>query len=157
MVRDRRLEAAFSGVAEAILPDEEMALLDAVRGVVRHDVTLRPEVVGQAAPQTETLLILGTASTGTNVGTAFRLPANAKITRLDADAHTAPSGGEFTAELTADGGAIDDAKVTIQPGITTGGSNVGTVVSGGVWLRLDCTADNGAADISITVTYRVTG
>lgn len=156
-MRDRTLEAGFADVAAAILPDEELELLDAVRAVVREDRTLRAEVVGRAAPQTETLRITGTASTGTNVGTSARLPADVVISRIDADAKTAPSGGEFTAELTADGGAIDGASVTIQPGQTTGGSNVNTAVAGGVWLRLDCTAANSAANISITVTYRVTG
>ena len=153
---DRRLTASFRDLAEVLVPEEELEIINAARAVIRGDATLRSEVVGQALLLPLTFRISGTAAVGTNVAEMIRLPQNATISRVDADAKTAPSGGEFTAQLTADGAAVSGASVSIVAGQTSGGSNVGTAVSAGARLSLDVYAANLAANISITVTLRVT-
>ena len=153
---DRRLTANFRDLAEALVPEEELEIINAARAVIRGDATLRSEVVGQALLLPLTFRIAGTAAIGTNVAEMIRLPQNATIARVDADAKTAPSGGEFTAHLTADGALVSDARVSIAAGETSGGSNVSTAVSAGGRLGIDVLAANSAANISITVTLRVT-
>lgn len=153
---DRRLMSAFGGVAESLIPDELIDSVRTTRAVARNDDTLRPEVVGTALLIPLSFQIPGVAATGTNVANMIRLPQNAIVTRIDADAKTAPGGGPFTAQLTANGAAVDDARVSIDDGATNGGSNVGASLSAGARLGINVTAANGAANISLTVTVRVT-
>lgn len=153
---DRRLVAAFADVAANLVPEELIDSVRTTRAVARQDATLRPEVVGTALLLPLSFHIAGPAAAGSNVSTMIRLPQNALVSRIDADAKIAPSGGEFTAQLTADGATVEGARVSIADGATRGGTNVGTALAAGAGLGINVTAANGAADISLTVTVRVT-
>lgn len=151
---DRILVSKLAAVAEAILPEEELQMMAAVRGTIRPDATMRPEAVGQAAQQTATLQIIGTAAVGTDVATNTHLPQAAVIDRVLAYAKTAPSGGEFTAVITANG--VEVTRVTIPAGTTSNPSiGVNTPVTANAVLGANVTAANGAADVALSVIYRV--
>jgi|SRR5690606_9012983 len=97
--------------------------------------------------------IVGSASTGTNVVIPRRMPQGGRAVRLDAVARNAPVGGPFIATLYADGAPV--GSVSLPSGETSGGSNVSTTIPPGAVLTWNVTAANSAANVCLTLVYRV--
>lgn len=114
---------------------------------------LRAAAVGAAVLLTRDFEITGTATTGTSGTVPRRMPQSGRAVRLDASAGTAPSGGEFTAQLYANGSLV--GSVSISNGETAGGSNLNATISAGAVLTWNVTTANGAADVGLSLVYRV--
>lgn len=149
---DRRLVRAFDRFARAALPDEVLRQEQATRSVINLDATVDPAALGTALSLTRDFDISGAVGTGTNVAQQRRVPQAVALWQLRADARTAPSGGECTLVLAADGVTV--GTVSISAGATVGVSPLSAPVAAGALLTLNCTADNGAADISVCVAMR---
>lgn len=128
--RDKVIDAAFDG-----------------RG------NLRASAVGAAVLSTRDFEITGTASTGTSVVIPRRMPQAGRAVRLDVTARSAPVGGEFTAALYANGAIV--GTVSLESGQTANGSNVSAVIPAGAVLTWNVTSANSAANVGLTLVYRV--
>lgn len=96
--------------------------------------------------------ITGAASIGTNVAPPRRMPQDARIVRLDALARSAPTTGEFAARCFANG--VEVGTVSIPNGSTSNGSVVSFQSAAGDVLTWNVISANGAADVTLSVSYR---
>ena len=113
---------------------------------------LRPGALTLALLLSRDTEITGAAAVGSNMVPPRRMPQDARIVRLDALARTAPTTGEFTARCYANGTEV--GTVSIPNGSTSNGSVVSYQSSGGDVLTWDVLAANGAADVTLSVSYR---
>lgn len=121
--------------------------------VVGSDGNVLPESLQTVTPiLTRDWWLPGSLSTGTNQGAEYRLPQGGTAVTIHARVKTAPSGGEFQADVLASGVVIDN--VSIAAGETTGTSVMNTAVPAGGVLTLNLVAVNGAEDATVSLYYR---
>ena len=116
---------------------------------------IREEAVASAISVPIALDVAGALSAANDIGPARWAVQAVTIWQVRARVKTAPSGGECTLWLAADGTRI--ASVTIQAGATSGVSPVAADVDPGAMLTVDATVVNGAADLSLQIATRPRG
>ena len=118
---------------------------------------IREEALPETFTFSEHLTIPGTVTVGTDRSATLPVMGQrGRLRTLVARAKTAPSGGECTVILTANG--VDVAAVTLQPGETKRATPVASaIVDAGADLQCRVTAANGAADITITAIFTPSG
>jgi hypothetical protein len=140
-------------VAGSILPPAYIAAILAAERAIDSQGYVRPGSLLLALRQHIRLEIRGTAIEIESAALPDRVPSSAVKVRLDAYAVKPPSGGPFVATVHADGEPIGTVK--IGAGVNSGGEATIAKIPVGAWLNASVEAANGAANISIVITYRL--
>lgn len=142
-------------VMPALLPDTQRRVRQQVRTsqVVGDDGNVLPESLSTVtAIIPERWFFAGTPTTGTNKGGEYRLAQAATSLVIDARVKTAPTGGEFQADVLVSGVVIDN--VSIAAGEFSGTSVMNTSLPAGGVLTVNLVSVNGAADATVSIYYR---
>lgn len=157
MVDNQRLRDAAREVARAVRTYEERQKDAAVFAAFDHAGGLKPEALRRSLPPYMLVWWLpGTVTAASNVGAEVPLSGDVRVTHLVVRAKTAPGGGECTVRLTANGSEV--VRASLPPGATSGRSRVDADRqhrSAGETLRVDVVTANGAANVTVTVSYTV--
>lgn len=157
MTDNQRLTEAMRPVARAILPAAEQRKQASVHAAFKDSGDVKPEALERSLPPLmHTWWLSGAVSAGSNVNAEIPLSGSIRITDLAIRAKTAPSGGELTVRLTANGAEV--STVSIQPGQTSGHSPISganAIRPAGDVLRIDVVSANGAANVTVADTYTV--
>jgi hypothetical protein len=142
--------SAFDRVAQAQV--RRQARMDQVVGA---DGNVLPESLTTTTPLlSRDWWLSGAVTTGTNKGAEYRLPQAGTAVTIHARVKTAPSGGEFQADVLVSGVVIDN--VSIAAGDYTGTSAMNVALPAGGVLTVNIIAANSAADATISLYYRPT-
>jgi hypothetical protein len=154
--REQRLRDILRRPLEDVIAPRSQSRLATISTAFDRTGKVRPDALSSALLLARDVTVGGTASTGTAVAAPLRMPQAARVVRLYADARTAPSVGEYTADLYANGGYV--ASVSIASGLTAGVSSVSlpeALVESGALLTWNVTAASGAANVTLSIIYRV--
>ena len=156
---DRTMVDKLDGWARAMLPDDVLEQEQANRAVVRRDNTVDPDAIGSVLTVPIYLAIDGALTAANTIGGATaraRVLQDVTIRQVWLDAGTAPTApNSCTVWIVADGTRKIEA--SLAAGITTGVSPASVDINAGALLTVDCTAANGAADVSIAIATRPRG
>lgn len=141
-----------TGVFRTLASPTRIRLDKFLQQALRDDGGIDAGVLGITLVVPYAWYLAGALSTGSNVTSEVVWPVSAAVRRLTARAKTAPSGGEATIQLEANGDVI--GTVSIASGEQQGSSAVAdaTIHAGDV-VRLNVTAANSAADVTVTLAY----
>lgn len=149
----QRLRDIMRPSVEAVINPRTQRRVATISTAFDHTGNLKPEAFPAEFVLTRDFSIIGTASTGAGGVTPKRMPQTGRVVRLYANAGTAPSGGEFTAQLYADGDHV--ASVSISNGQTSGVTpDVNETIPAGSTLTWNVTTANGAANVELSLVYR---
>lgn len=154
---EQRLREILRRPLERVIAPRSQARLATISAAFDRTGKLRADAFGSSLLLTRDVVIAGAAAVGANVAPPARMPQAGRVVRVYADAKVAPSGGEWTANLYADGAFV--TSVSIGSGETAGTSAVslaGARLESGALLSWTVVAANGAADVSLCVVYRPT-
>ena len=157
MVDNQRLRDAARPFARAVRTDTERQREAAVFAAFDAAGGVKPEALKRSLPPYIIHWYLpGAVVAGSNVGAEIPLTGDIRVTHVAVRAKTAPAGGECTVRLTANGTEVERA--SLPAGQTAGRSAVHSAAAhrtAGEVLRIDVLTDNGAADVTVTVSYTV--